>query len=436
MKIASIPYKKTFNINLEFTVQSYESLIGPTYASQCTCGSLFTGGDGSGKYRNWDYFNGRCTCTDLENPTPNPDIDIRHTSSQVILWNLFDYMNTHETEFDSLGLLVAHRLTAGNSNIGGMAYYGGKVFTFVANEHLYDRNIIDFGTYGGKHFIYNMKRLIAKFQHEFNHCCRLLDHYEGTLNEPCTQGGAGFDEIIYAESIYCSACMPIFNVDHLINGTSISNEIIEVPEYGLMEYEDEAALVFISVSDYIEQLSSGAIAAQLVGDGADAAQAPTSQPSGYYLPTEVPEDAELESIVVTATSTTFNYAVPVNYDILVDMDNEYALYDYVYRYFVRRYNLTPTYPNVDDPALYAQNIAEAIGASPVKSSDLSLIGYEGDVVLHLYRQFGAYELDVATQSLFFDTDGTLCYKYRPAGYRDDPAFSGFTYYAFDGNEIE
>ena len=207
-KLIKVPYLSTYNVNLEFTVQSYESLLGHTYADQygqdCVW-ELVTNENGRSE-KKW-HTSGICECEGLSCANLNAP---HHTSARFYLQILNNYMATHDCDFDAVALYVGHPLcTYYNGEempCGGLANCPGKALVMQGFDNMWNPDESSNESSLLASLANNFDKCKQYFWHEFGHSLGATHGtYTHTANTPCSQCG-GYDGVVYANDIWCSAC--------------------------------------------------------------------------------------------------------------------------------------------------------------------------------------------------------------------------------------
>ncbi len=229
--MAEIPFKNTWNINLNCTVLPYEDILGEDYACQ-PCPGLWSWENGeSNTTRVWKHLSGQCQC-DVPACFTSSLAPGHHNSAIRIIALAWSYA-TSSPIYDAVGVFTGHEICAGTTDHGqrgGISYLGGDSFVAVGHHDVYTRsgssdswNLTD----STPNLLNNIMSNIALMQHEFSHNYGLpdgnhdfTDENNCNMNMPCVMSG-GFGGIVYAENIWCEHCRSKFaysSKGHLLGG--------------------------------------------------------------------------------------------------------------------------------------------------------------------------------------------------------------------------
>lgn len=197
-KLASIPFKETLGVSLNYTVASYSSVLGTEYAKSCPYLYPLISNDGEFRpYHQW-ALDAQCECY-LDSECYLGDYDTCHHNSAI---GLLDRLTEHapNSGYDYVAGFVGHTLCYYSNEhhyCAGMAYAGEDALVGIGYA---DMSL-------GQYKVLNILSMKGIYWHEFSHNLGLHDPEEDyTSTEPCTMAG-GFDGIIYARNIWCSNCL-------------------------------------------------------------------------------------------------------------------------------------------------------------------------------------------------------------------------------------
>lgn len=211
-ELTKAPFKNIWNIELEYSFQRYEDLIGPSYATQCTSGTLWSYVEDpvTGRVtRVWDLADGDCTCTDYCIET-DPEVLTHHNSAYKLLHLL--RMNGLPEGKDELIGYFGHRLCyhkAGSDfdHVAGLTYHNLHYIVGLGTGSLFDSNG---NLINDEYYLENLLSNARILQHELSHHYDLEDG-QCTPNQACIMSG-GFDGgIIYLSDLWCDSCAAKFN---------------------------------------------------------------------------------------------------------------------------------------------------------------------------------------------------------------------------------
>lgn len=206
-ELAVVPFQAKLNITLNITIQSYQSVLGPSYAMACPI--VYPEDNfsiGNRVSHHWEYDE-QCDCDGLDDAYSNS----RHHNNLSTLLDAIDNYCSNQTTYDAVGVYFAFNgchschIPDAFHHPPGIARRLGKVFaatgtgdpTNMPYQHL------------------NLTSCVALLWHEFSHTFGLSDGSNDfvtnpsdncTENYPCTMSG-GFDHVIYAPNVWCPNCL-------------------------------------------------------------------------------------------------------------------------------------------------------------------------------------------------------------------------------------
>ena len=219
MRYASFSFKNTYDIELDYTILSYETAIGTPYSysgMMTGCYDLweweFTNPGGSGPiilHRVWNHYNGQCHCIlkdsncFVDTQTPG-----HHNSADRVLHDL--HSASLSGQYDILVAFVGHRLCyysqsqSRHKMVAGLTRGGTWNVTVISGIHGKD-DPFEYPTEPSfDYHSHNLLSCVRIVQHELSHDFNCIDG-NCTSNFPCIMSG-GFDGIVYANSIWCTNC--------------------------------------------------------------------------------------------------------------------------------------------------------------------------------------------------------------------------------------
>lgn len=223
LNFAKIPLINALRINLNYTIMSYESLFGESYAASIDwpdyCDNLWQWAwleqeDHTYAWeKEWNHLNGLCVCREEPNCFINLQTPGHHTSARRVLYDMHSVDFNHNL-YDLAITFVGHRLCRYDSsaqnhsnNIGGLSINDWNVSVissvFDFNSYLQrtnDHYATDSSVYHVSNFLSNVHFFLHEISHDF-------DAFDGqcTANSPCIMSG-GFSGIVFANGMWCSNC--------------------------------------------------------------------------------------------------------------------------------------------------------------------------------------------------------------------------------------
>lgn len=227
VKLVAVPFKDTWNIDLDVEVLRYEDVLGIPY-SQNECPGLWhwNTNDGSIKSeRVWNIINGQCTCFPVNNCHPNSQNGGHHNNGNRIVQTAQEFAQS-SSDYDLVCIAIGHKLCTFNpldnthTYVNGFSYQNGRgslVRVGQADE-------ADHGT------LHNLLSLRGTMLHELSHNYGLYDYYSDvppgssrcSANYPCTMF-FGFNDVVYIKNAWCPNCQEIFryiNFGEVIGGAN------------------------------------------------------------------------------------------------------------------------------------------------------------------------------------------------------------------------
>jgi len=209
MRFSINSFESVYDIDISYTILSYEDAIGTPYSTSPTfpshCNNLWSWNVVSStptlEYeREWNH-DGICQCI-LKNSNcyVNSNTPGHHTSGTRVLWDMYG-SSLNNSQYDILICFVGYLVCWYNSSAQTHSQYGGLTIG-SCNVSVVSGNcgMGDGSTYELSNFL-SLERI---FQHEISHdfgahdgCC--------TSNYPCIMSG-GFDGVVFADNIWCTQC--------------------------------------------------------------------------------------------------------------------------------------------------------------------------------------------------------------------------------------
>lgn len=411
-KLIKVPYLSTYNVNLEFTVQSYESLLGHTYADQygqdCVW-ELVTNENGRSE-KKW-HTSGICECEGLSCANLNAP---HHTSARFYLQILNNYMATHDCDFDAVALYVGHPLcTYYNGEempCGGLANCPGKALVMQGFDNMWNPDESSNESSLLASLANNFDKCKQYFWHEFGHSLGATHGtYTHTANTPCSQCG-GYDGVVYANDIWCSACKDRISFSTVSNDVSMINANSAETDSENMYYVElyVATQHFSTYDEYSEFLAEQQHVSSV--QVAEIQQSEQSLPDWYSF----------EGIDVFDSGSTATYSISGRVLPFSVNEEDTYLAQMLSFSFKRTYSIEE--PNFTDPYTYAYNLASSIGVPTTFELSASMNGssYLIPVRASVKRTDGSYESVVVGHELVYVSKSSkVIAHYFPATVRVD-----------------
>lgn len=215
VKLVAVPFKDTWNIELDIEVLRYEDVLGIPY-SQNECPGLWhwsTNDENVRRERVWHLENGQCTCVPIKECYTYSGYAGHHNSAVRLMHAAYIYA-VNNPVYDLASIVVGHKLCRYDSSSSTHIDLNGYA---AINERgsVVRTGQVEYASLGIIHNLLSFRGIIL---HELSHNFGLYDYYIGvpsgssrcSTNYPCTMY-SGFNDVVYIKNAWCPNCQGNFH---------------------------------------------------------------------------------------------------------------------------------------------------------------------------------------------------------------------------------